>query len=457
MKELHISPHCARLRSDSFSHIFMTENGLQFSQGGFRFSRAWLRGGYAVVTRWLRGEGMKLTEAAVRRLEPKAKQYFVFDAALPSFGVRVGPSGTLSYVLRYRVGGGRKGRQRRITIGKCATMRVDEARDIARKHLLDIRQGGDPHGERLAYRDAPTCDDLFRRFMSEHVRPRRAENTAADYQRLIERLILPALGRLKVKDVTTDDMAALHRQLRDTPAQANRVLAVASKAFSMAELWRLRPQSSNPCRLVEKYPESARDRYFSDEEMALIGNALGELEGTVNPNAVLAIRIAALTGLRIGEVLSLKWEHVDLGSGIVALPMTKTGARTLTFPAPVMALLANAERVGDFVIFGRYPNKPLNYRAVHKVWKCVRERAGVTNARIHDLRHTVATKAAASGVGAHVVRDLLGHKTLAMANLYVGRIGKTVDEVRENVSAAINATLTGKSSGKVVAMKATDR
>lgn len=399
-----------------------------------------------MITLWLREENMKLTEASLKRLQPTGKQYIQFDDALPSFGVRVGPTGTKSYVLRYRVGGGRTGRQRRMVLAKCEAMRLEDARDMAREMIRTVRQGGDPLGDKVAYRGAPNCDNLFQRFMTEHVEPRRAKKTATDYRSLINRIILPEIGHLKVADVTTDDIEALHRKLGSTPAQANRVRAIASKAFELAEVWRWRKQSTNPCKLVEKYPEEPRDRTFSNDEITRIGAALSNLEDSANPNAILAIRIAALTGLRIGEVLGLRWTDIDFKTGVATLPKTKTGRRILTLPAMVLQLLNATPPIGEVIIHGRSPDQSLDYKAVHSVWRKVCKKADLKNARIHDLRHTVATAAAANGAGAHVVRDLLGHKTLAMANLYVGRITATEDEVRSGVAAEIGAALALKNN-----------
>jgi integrase len=400
---------------------------------------------------------MKLTEKRIDELKPDVKEYFTWDDGLPGFGIRVRPSGAKSYVLKYRIQGGRGAGQRRSAIGKPGVLTLAEAREIARRHLTVVANGGDPFGERKAYREASTVADLLRRFMTEHVEVRRTKITAIEYRRLIERHLIPTLGRKKVAEVTGEDMDRIHSKMRAHPVQANRMIAVASKAFSLAERWRMRPEHTNPCSKVERFPERARERVFTISEIEALGRALVVVEageGTrtpANPFSVLALRLAMVLGLRIGEVRTMLWADVDLSAGTARIS-GKTGPRTVFIPAPVAVLLGEAPRIGICVIPGRDPNHPLDYSAIQRLWSRVVARAGLEDARIHDLRHTVATMAAGTGAGAHLVRELLGHKSLAMANRYVGRMNDPVRELQGRVADTLAAAVKG-STGEVVPMK----
>jgi integrase len=181
------------------------------------------------------------------------------------------------------------------------------------------------------------------------------------------------------------------------------------------------------------------------------------VEGTrgttpANPFAVLALRLAMFLGLRIGEVRTMQWADVDLSTGTARIS-GKTGTRTVFIPAPVAVLLAEAPRLGTCVVPGRDLDKPLAYSAIQRTWSRVVVRAGLEDARIHDLRHTVATMAAGTGAGAHLVRDLLEHKTMAMANLYVSRLQDPVRELQGRVAETLAAAIDGKGGGEVVPMK----
>ncbi len=156
-----------------------------------------------------------------------------------------------------------------------------------------------------------------------------------------------------------------------------------------------------------------------------------------------AIRLAALTGLRIGEVRAIRWENVDFETGRLTMPATKTGPRVHDLPTAALAILAQSHRIGDWAFMtGR--GTPASYRLIHIAFQQAAKAAGLDGVRLHDLRRTVMTSAAAAGVGTHILRDLLGHKTTAMADSYIRNIGNPVREAREQVGAAMAAMMEGK-------------
>ena len=170
-----------------------------------------------------------------------------------------------------------------------------------------------------------------------------------------------------------------------------------------------------------------------------------------------AIRFAALTGLRISEVLGMQWAHVQPENGAVVLPKTKTGRRVHGLPAAALELLASLPRINEWVFTtgvraGR--EAPVSYKTARGVFAAVAADAGVPDARLHDLRRTVMTRAAGSGLGAHVLRDLLGHKTTAMADRYVRHAGAAVRDAQEAIGATIAAQLGGAQPADVVSLDA---
>src|SRR5262249_11164082 len=151
--------------------------------------------------------------------------------------------------------------------------------------------------------------------------------TALLYRGVLDRLILPAFGKRKVVDITRADVAKFHHENRGAPYQANLVRAILSKMFNLAELWGLRPDGSNPCRHVERFPERKRERMLSPVELARLGDALGAFDGS--PYAAAAVKLLVFTGARLGEVLGLRWDWIDFERGEARLPDSKTGAKTL--------------------------------------------------------------------------------------------------------------------------------
>ena len=391
---------------------------------------------------------MTITERAIRDAKPGANTRIIWDDAVKGFGLRVTPAGVKAYVLDYRI----DGRKRRATIGRASAMSLKAARDRAVAMLADIRTGADPLRARQERREAPTVNEGLDRFFNEYVPRRMADgrmtkSTCVAYGQQAASSIRPALGKIKIADVKRADIERATRS-RGRVSQ-NRILALLSRLFNLFEAWELRPQHTNPCRGIEKAREEPRDRVLSPSELAALARALNELEGE-HPAPVAAIRLASVTGLRIGEVLAIQWEHVDFETGRLIMPTTKTGRRSHDLPAVALQILAGQPRINEWCFTtGR---NGMGYRLAHTVFAKATKAAELEDVRLHDLRRTVMTSAAAAGVGTHILRDLLGHKTTAMADRYIRNIGNPVREAREQVGAAMAAMMEGK-SGEVVPMR----
>ncbi len=156
----------------------------------------------------------------------------------------------------------------------------------------------------------------------------------------------------------------------------------------------------------------------------------------------------------------MQWEHIDTEGGTVVLPRTKTGRRVHGLPAAALELLVSLPRINAYVFTGGHgPGRdaPVGYKNARRVFSNVAADAGLSDVRLHDLRRTVMTSAARAGLGAHVLRDLLGHKTTAMADRYIRHAGQAVRDAQESIGAAIAAQLEGKSPAEVVSLDARRR
>src|SRR5215469_9387365 len=277
----------------------------------------------------------------------------LWDTELKGFGVRVQRGGAKSYLLHYRVGTGRGAPLRKLTIGRHGSPWTPETARREAKRLLGLIEGGaDPAADKLARKEAPTIAELAERFLAEHAEAKRKTSSAAEYRGLLDKIILPALRKRKVADVSRADVTKLHHANRTAPYQANRVLAVLSKMFNLAERWGLRPDGSNPCRHVERFAERKRERMLSPAELARLGDALAAYQGS--PYVAAAVKLLVFTGARLGEVLGLRWEWIDFERGEARLPDSKTGAKTLHLPPPALEVLSDLPRVegNPFVIVG---------------------------------------------------------------------------------------------------------
>jgi integrase len=381
----------------------------------------------------------KLTKRLVDAAEFRATEYFIWDEEIPGFGLRVLPSKRKSYIVQYRAGR----RSRRMSLGLSTVLTCEQARTRAIAIIAAAKNGEDPAAKRDADRQAITVKELADRFDKEHISVRVKESTARGYRRMLERVIIPALGRHRVTEVTRADIAKIHHDLRHIPYDANRCLEIISKMFSLAEMWGLRPEGTNPRKHIKKYPEEKRERFLSAAELRRVGEVLREMEdeGIELPSAIAAVRLLILTGCRLGEIMTLKWEYVDFAGKTLRLPDSKTGAKVVHLGQPAIGVLKKIERVekNPWVIVGTKPGARLN--DLQPFWQRVRARAGLKDVRIHDLRHTFASTAVAAGQGLPMIGRLLGHTqvqtTARYAHLAAEPVRTAADAVASNLAQAI--------------------
>ncbi|MDF2232396.1 tyrosine-type recombinase/integrase [Albimonas sp. CAU 1670] len=366
----------------------------------------------------------KLTKKVVETLEPiEGRPTFAWDSQLSGFGVKALPSGGRKYVVKYRAGGGGRGAQQRwLTLGTHGVITCEQARAMAQQALAAVSRGEDPQAEKAKRRATPTMRDLWARFAAEQL-PRKKPSTALEYESQWRDIIEPAFGSHRVDALTRSEVDRLHKRMSDTPYRANRTLALMSRLMNLAEAWEWRPAGDNPCRHVEKFKEEARERYLTAEELSRLGSALSSMvaEGDIWPEVAAAVRLLLLTGARLNEILTARWEWVNIERRVIELPDSKTGRKPLYLSAAALAELealkaATRDTDSPFLLPGRTKGKPLNN--LSKPWKRICERAAISGVRLHDLRHTAASIAVGSGATLPVIGRLLGHRQAQTTQRY---------------------------------------
>jgi integrase len=399
----------------------------------------------------------KITKRTVDALKPGE---LVWDADVRGFAVRRQRNARV-YLVKYRFGN----RQRWYTIGEHGSpWTVEKARTKAKAVLGDVADKFDPAALREAERNRGTvaelCDRFLEDYATEHKRPGSVETDRANIQNHVK----PLLGKLHVADVTRADIDQFKRAVKDGktardtkrgprsrsivtggPGVANRCLALLSKMLNLAERWGWRPEGSNPCRHVDKYRENRRERFLAEAELARLGDILIEAErsGGESPYAVAAIRLLVFTGARRGEILGLRWEHVDIERAMLLLPDSKTGAKAVYLSAPALEVLTKVPRMENnpFVIAGEREGAALVN--LQRPWRRIRARAGLEDVRLHDLRHSFASVGASGGLSLPMIGRLLGHTQAATTQRYAHLAADPIRAANEAIGERIARMMKG--------------
>ena len=361
-----------------------------------------------------------------------------WDRELKGFGVRVYPGGGKVYVRRQARGP--KG-PRRVTVGRHGVVNAEEAKRRAALIVARVKAGEDPVPEPLAAKLArgPMVAELAARYLEEHAAVRCKPKTARTARSVVERHIVPRLGGLALAAVEPSHVIELHHGLSDRPAMANMAVATLSHMYRLAEGWGMAADGADPCGSVNRYPAKRRERFLTDAEFEKLGRVLDEAE--TRGGAVAAIRLLMLTGCRKNEILTLRWRDVDLDAGELALADAKTGPRAVPLPPLAARLLAALPRKpgNPWVVPGHKPGTHI--RDIDGAWQTLRARAGLKGVRLHDLRHSYASRALALGESLPMIGKLLGHSqvetTARYAHLARGSVHEAAARIADSIAADV--------------------
>ncbi|WP_312798593.1 tyrosine-type recombinase/integrase [Tianweitania sp.] len=377
----------------------------------------------------------KITKRSVDAAAPADKEFFIWDDEMKGFGLRVYPSGRKMYLAQFRTGG----RLRRINIGLHGAVTPNLARTEAMKHLSQVRLGADPARDRDRRKASPTMKEFGERFLDDHVASHCKASTHGEYKRSVELFINPKLGSHRLIDITRADVVELHQSMRATPYQANRTLGVLSIMFTVAHTWGVRTDGVNPCWKVKRYKEVKRERYLTPEELARLGKVLREADG--EREAASCIQLLLLTGCRLGEIQTLKWDYVDLDAGLLRLPDSKTGAKLVAIGEAAVDVFKAISKCKNnpYVITGTIEGQHLT--DMQKPWRRLRKRAKLDGLRIHDLRHSFASDALQLGEDLTMIGRLLGHTQVQTTARYAHLKTDPIRAAANKVSNAIAEAL----------------
>ena len=369
---------------------------------------------------------LRLNQRRVNALKSRGSAYDVRDRELRGFGIRVLPSGTKRYFIHSQHDGRRVWK----TVGQAEFIGADEARDRARTLLALIRSGD--HDEAGTPPDTPfetVADEVFRRY-ARNWKP----STLRVNQGYYRNQILPWFVGRPIASITAQDVRRWFTSLHETPVAADRSAPVLSVILRQAEVYGYRPEGTNPCAGIKRYRRQGRERFLSTAEMRRLGTVLDRHRAD-QPMSIAIIRLLLLTGCRKSEIATLKWRYYREGK--LFLPDSKSGPRTVWLSSAAREILDALPRKPVWIFPSPRRNRSPHTGTVGKVWRRVREEAGLSDVRLHDLRHTYASMALAHGETVLTIGRLLGHRNPATTLKYTHLSDAMLREAAEAVGAAL--------------------
>lgn len=353
----------------------------------------------------------KLNRSFVASLPPQTKKVIIWDSELSGFGIRICPGGSKSWLVDFRVAG----RRRRKVIADYALVTPEAARAQAKKFLSTVELGGDPFQESDDLRKQRTLREFSAEYMARHGDKKASARNDAGY---LKNHILPKLGGKRLSEIKRPDVAEMHSSIgKAHETTANRCVSTLSKMFNMAVEWGFLPEGhSNPCHKFKRFHEESRDRFLNRDEMHQL---LGLVMAHPNPYVSAAIILDLLSGLRLGELLRIKWDEVDLENKQVAVRKTKQKKPNyVPLSDAAMKLIKNiAPLKGNPYLFPGW-KKGTHLTTLKKPWADIRKRAGLEDITFHDLRRTLASWLAQSGHSLALIGSILGHSNPATTQIY---------------------------------------
>jgi integrase len=363
----------------------------------------------------------RIVQRVIAKLDaPKNGNRITWDREVPGFGARITSAGIISFVLEYRF----HGRKRRYTIGRHPELTPTAARERTMQLRVGLLDGYDPLEARQQDRLEPTVNDLATEYLERHAATHKRASSVRNDREMINNIIRPALGSLRLQAIGKRDLETLHASYKATPYRANRVLALLSKMFSLATEWEW--ISDNPTRGIPRFHEDKRERWLTEQELHRFTNAL---DAYPDQNAADALRLLLLTGAREGEVLKADWPQFDLQRGVWTKPSHHTKEKKIEhvpLSAAALDLLRKMKRKNGATgpLFPGANGKPRV--TLRRPWVQICKAAGLSDVftlqgkrrtitrskpkvRIHDLRHSFASHLVSNGVSLHIVGKLLGH------------------------------------------------
>ena len=349
---------------------------------------------------------------------PNKSHLEVFDSELRGFYVDVLASGRKSFRLRYRF----EKKLRIVTLGDTRMFSTEEARKMALGLLKQSKQGVDPQAPAISD-VGPLLKDFFLEKYLPYVKSyKRSWDTD---ESMIRNHLVPKLGSMVMGRITPPDIAVFLQRMKSeeyASGTCNRALVLLRFGFTLAMRWKVHGIESNPVQEIKNIKDDNKiERYLTEKQTVALLEAVRQSESEMLQYIVLFL---IYKGARKREVLDARWRDIDWAQRSWRIPKTKSGKiRHIPLSTGAMKVLEHLrlrfhENFVDSQAIFPNPKTGEPYVSFFYSWDNARKRAGLSDFRIHDLRHSFASHLVNAGRSLYEVQELLGHANIKTTSRY---------------------------------------
>lgn len=362
----------------------------------------------------------------------------ITDKACKGLVLEVRQSGGKTYYLRYT---NHRGKQRQYRIGNATVLTLSQARCKSKLAQNQAALGQDPCEEKEQTKKVPTFADFIADQYMPYIKSyKRSWDTDVS---LLKNHLLPRFGKKYLDEITRQDIVKMHADRKASGAaagSANRLLIMMRYIFNLTLKWEVPGIKINPCKGIPLMEENNKmERYLSVEEAQRLYEAVCKSENTMLKYIV---PMLILTGARKREVLDAKWTDFDLSRRAWRIPITKSGkARHVPLSDGALNLLATMPRKPDCEWAFANPETGKPYVSIFYAWNTARKSVGLSDVRMHDLRHSFASLLINSGRTLYEVQHILGHTQVKTTQRYAHLSQDTLLAAANSATTALGAAM----------------
>lgn len=382
---------------------------------------------------------------------PDKRRVDIFDVKTKGLVLEVRPSGGKTFYLRYLDA---RSRSRQVKLADARDVSLAQARQLADSMRAKIAMGEDPVIERNVTKSIPTLEQFFYErylvFAKGYKRSWDIDESA------FRNHIQPKIGKKRLDEITKDDIARLLHERKASGAAAgtaNRIVILSRYMFNLALKWETPGITKNPASGVQMFEDPpTKERFLSTEEAQRLYQSV-----CLSDNKMLRyiIPMLILTGARKREVLDAKWEDFDFKMLSWRIPFTKTGRpRHIPMSEGVISLLKSIPRIEGCPYVFANPKTRKPFVTIQHSWDTARALVGLSDVRIHDLRHSFASFLVNNGRSLYEVQKLLGHTQIKTTQRYAHL---SHDTLMEAASVAMTALPISGSGVEKITLSETER